>query len=381
MPIKVVVAGSTVLLTLPDALTRGEVAVVSYAKPEASALVDTLKNLALSFMGAQVSNLTGGTAGTGGTGGTGSTGASTLPKLVASSPDDGITVPKVLSVTLVANKSVTWTKVKVVGADGVVASLSGGSGTALTNPYAPTQIGPYTVTATIDDGTNKPVDVSTNFTLYSPPSSPTVVSAGTAPDVSKVSDGGVGGAIIAADGSASVSWPGTLFSERTIVTVQPLPVVDSPKGIPSITASFAFGSIAIEVTARKASNSALITHFDTPLHIEFPNGTPQGIPSYSPDGLAWRTLPLLATNSLPAGQQDGYFRDARNTVHVWTRHLTFFAILKPGPTLKLIAAPHIWAINKRRTIAFMVQSGRPVEGRAQLYVAHSKHNVTVWKSF
>ena len=110
-------------------------------------------------------------------------------------------------------------------------------------------------------------------------------------------------------------------------------------------------------------------------------GTPGGQPAYSPNGMTWVYLKPLAKNELPDGVRDGYFRDAQNTVHVWTRHLTYFAILKPGPTLKLIAAPHIWAINKRRTIAFLVQSGRPVTGVAQLYVAHSKHNVTLWKPF
>jgi hypothetical protein len=386
VPVKVVVSGRTVLLTLPEGkgLVSGESAVVSYAEPDASALVDTITpaaNRALSFMGAQVVNLTGGTAAVASRA-TAEALPASPPRLVSSSPDDGITVPRMLAITMLASKDVTWTNVKVLRADNTTLELPSFSGARYTAPFVPTLNGPYMVTATISDGRNAPVPVTINFSVFQPPAVPSEASAGTAPQVSKVSQGGAGGAIVASDGSASVSWPGTLFKSKTIVTVEPLPVVASPKGVRSITANFAVGSIAISVIARDpAKSDALITEFDTPIHLEFPNGTPLGIPSYSQNGLLWIALPKLEKNELPAGQKDGYFRDANNTVHIWTRHLTYFAILKAGDLLKVTAAPHIWAINKRRTIAFMVQSGRKatLTAQPQLYVKGSKSHVTLWK--
>jgi hypothetical protein len=68
-----------------------------------------------------------------------------------------------------------------------------------------------------------------------------------------------------------------------------------------------------------------VTEFEAPIEIEFsnPSGTP-AIPSHSSDGTAWETISPLG-GPLDAGQA-GFTRSG-SSVHVWTRHLTYFGLM------------------------------------------------------
>ena len=46
-----------------------------------------------------------------------------------------------------------------------------------------------------------------------------------------------------------------------------------------------------------------------------------GIPVYSPDGLNWVELPLLASPNLPEGQEMGFFRYDDGTIVILTRKI------------------------------------------------------------
>ena len=71
-----------------------------------------------------------------------------------------------------------------------------------------------------------------------------------------------------------------------------------------------------------------MTQFAAPITITIANasGSPV-VPALSQDGTTWRSLPLLFNGVLPAGQPDGFYRDGGG-VHVVTRHLTYFALLR-----------------------------------------------------
>jgi hypothetical protein len=63
--------------------------------------------------------------------------------------------------------------------------------------------------------------------------------------------------------------------------------------------------------------------------IRFPHATAGSRALTSQDGTTWREIPQLPTLSLPAGQTDGWFADSDGTIHVLTRHLTFYALVGP----------------------------------------------------
>ena len=86
------------------------------------------------------------------------------------------------------------------------------------------------------------------------------------------------------------------------------------------------GTQIVDVTARWALAGTYVTEFDAPIEIVFsnPSGSP-AVPAHSPDASNWRSIPPFG-GSLPASQRDG-FTLSGSDVHVWTRHLTYFALL------------------------------------------------------
>jgi hypothetical protein len=76
------------------------------------------------------------------------------------------------------------------------------------------------------------------------------------------------------------------------------------------------------------SSTGPVTNLQAPMKIHI--GASQGnfVPAYSQDGTSWKTIPRLSSPELPAGQSDGYFVNADGSVDIYTRHLTFFGLLK-----------------------------------------------------
>ncbi|HUP31656.1 MAG TPA: PASTA domain-containing protein, partial [Gaiellaceae bacterium] len=88
------------------------------------------------------------------------------------------------------------------------------------------------------------------------------------------------------------------------------------------------GTQMVEVTANWALAGTPVTEFQAPIDIVIPN--PSGevvVPAISQDGSTWRVLSQVS-GSLPAGQADGWYRDGSGAVHILTRHLAWFALLR-----------------------------------------------------
>jgi len=64
-----------------------------------------------------------------------------------------------------------------------------------------------------------------------------------------------------------------------------------------------------------------LTTVSTPIAVTIPASAGIGIPVYSPDGLTWLELPLLAGPTLPDGQDMGYFRYDDGTIVILTRKI------------------------------------------------------------
>lgn len=179
----------------------------------------------------------------------------------------------------------------------------------------------FTVTATNSVGTGAAsaesasvVPSSGACSTISTSSSATAHSAGT---ISLPAPSGALGAPI-------VTWTSSTFSSD--VSVAAVAQAATTGGVPPALNGFSVGSVAVNVTV--SSGGAALHAFDDPIEIAFPGAAAGLAPGYSSDdGATWTAIPLLSGTTLPAGQQDGYYRDAAGTVHILSRHATYFGLI------------------------------------------------------
>ena len=106
---------------------------------------------------------------------------------------------------------------------------------------------------------------------------------------------------------------------------------------PTVTpAAVTSGYTSIEIVATTVSTGADLTKFAVPLEIRIPRPASDGIPAFSMDeGQTWHQLALLASDSLPANLDEGYFVNADGSYTLLTRHLTIFGVRKPTPVVEI----------------------------------------------
>lgn len=133
--------------------------------------------------------------------------------------------------------------------------------------------------------------------------------------------GGPSGSALTTSGSGSVavnggswwmSWGAGTFAPG--VTVNVMQTTNTGGG-----GGFALGDQVLSVSATGPLSGIL--------RLRFPPWS-VGLPVYSADGVSWRTIPRLSSPSLPDGQQDGYYVNPDGTIDVYTRHLSFFGVLR-----------------------------------------------------
>ncbi len=116
----------------------------------------------------------------------------------------------------------------------------------------------------------------------------------------------------------TTTWdPGT-FTEPVTVTATPRP--PTPGG-------FAVGSTIIQLTVTDAAGNP-VTQFAKPLKLRISASEAGHVPAYSQDGTTWRPIPRLTSLPLPPTQDDGYFVNTDGSIDIYTRHATFFGLLK-----------------------------------------------------
>jgi uncharacterized repeat protein (TIGR02059 family) len=250
------------------------------------------------------------------------------PQLVGAIPNDGTTVTSLPIVTLVASADVTWSGMTLTydaqtgGTVPAVSTLPGGSGRTLTLTLNATTPGVYTVSGTMSNGTGS-TTFDTHFSVYvtpapgGPPSDPPPSSVNVVP--------GTAGVLTAAGGLQSVTWTTQSWpADAAELHVDPAPVTASTGG-------FSVGGTTLDVQL-VTSGGARIHALPAAIEIDFDTADGELVPATSEDGIGWRALPVLDDHLLPATMQDGYWRqtlaDGTFRIHIYTRHLTLFALLK-----------------------------------------------------
>jgi hypothetical protein len=195
-------------------------------------------------------------------------------------------------------------------------SRSAPSGNQLTFATCSVADGLHVLSAELEDATGTRVPFRVAVTVESTPSADP-------PPVERS---------ITAGGDWTLAVPGGLVTVRMPQSAWPTPPtpqdfilvlrVDAGPGGVGVSP----GTQVVDVTARWALAGTYVTEFNAPIEIVFsnPSGTAT-IPGYSPDGSTWQTIAPLS-GPLSASQREGFARSG-SSVHVWTRHLTYFGRL------------------------------------------------------
>jgi hypothetical protein len=262
------------------------------------------------------------------------------PVLTSESPADGATVQSVSSIELGADHFVDWFNMRVTAPDGSVTTLDDRQGTSQLWSFSASAQGAYTVSGTINANNGSgAVGISTHFTIFVPASSG---GGGTAPPVQATAPPTQSGALASADGSATVVWPAHAFGDAPVVVqVAPVP--------PAQVQNLPPNSVVVNVSATTMTGAA-VTALGGVVEIQFPNVPPGVAPLVSQDNATWRPVPELTSPQLPEGQADGFFRDSAKTIHLFTRHLTYFALALQTAQSKLaiqvVAPVRVWTTGR-----------------------------------
>ncbi len=328
------ITGNVLTLTLAQAVASSDTVAVSYAVPALNALHDASANDVTPFA-VTATNQTpivvppsSGGAGAG-------------PAFVSASPQDGSTVGSVAAITLNANQSVSWTGMTVTRPDGSTTALGARTGQSETWTFATSAAGLYVVTGTLGAG-GQSQSILSHFTIWVPPATSPSGNEAAAPPVQKNAVPQLADSLEAADGNTLFSWPADTFGDAVVIQIAPT-TPSAVTGIPG-------GSTVVDVTAFMRSNHAPVTNLGQVADIQFQHAPAGSAPVTSQDAKSWRAITQLPTFNLPDGQTDGWFRDSDGTVHVLTRHLTFYALVThPSATklaLRILTARRLWIDNR-----------------------------------
>jgi hypothetical protein len=150
------------------------------------------------------------------------------------------------------------------------------------------------------------------------------------------------GELTSADARTSVVWPAGVFGDAVVLEIDP---VD-----PSEVSNLPADATVVDVTAWERGTRTPVRNLRGVLDIRFPNADASSHALTSQDGKSWRDVLQLATLNLPDGQADGWFRDSDGTVHVLTRHLTYFALVgqqvSTTLTMRIVTVRRLWIAQR-----------------------------------
>ena len=238
----------------------------------------------------------------------------TAPELSASVPADGSVSTSASQIVLTASEPVTSPGALLDGTAAPAPTVSGNDLTFATGALAD---GLHVLEGDLVDASGNRTPFRVAVTIESSPSADP-------PPVERS---------VTASGDWTLTVPGGLVTVRMPQSAWPTPPTPSdyilvlrvdagPGG-----GGFAPGTQIVDVTARWAVAGTYVTEFNAPIEIVFsnPSGGP-AVPATRRTAAAWTTIPPIG-GPLAASQRDGFTRSGSD-VHVWTRHLTYFGLLR-----------------------------------------------------
>jgi hypothetical protein len=234
----------------------------------------------------------------------------TAPRVVSSSPADGSSVGSASAISLVTSEPATPVGVTLDGGATVAPVISG---TQIDYNTGALAAGPHTLAGELQDPSGKRSPFSVHFTV------------GSTGYVEKNTSSSAPTTATSSDGFGSATVPaGAWSSSGGDWLVIRIAAAAAPTGL---TNGFGPGPETLDVSAYWALSGAQVHEFAQPIETVI-HSTAGGLVPATYDGSAWRVIHRVPTGgTLPAGWADGFFR-ASDGVHILTRHLSLFALLK-----------------------------------------------------
>jgi hypothetical protein len=238
----------------------------------------------------------------------------TPPQIVSTSPAEGATIGSANAISFDTNEAVTPVGVTLDGGATVAPVVSG---THVDYNTGALGLGPHTLAGELQDAAGKKTPFRIHFSIYT---------SGTAPYVEKNTSRSASTTLDSTDHFGSVTMPSGAWpasgNDWIVVRIAPTPAPTA------LTNGFGPGSEVVDVSARWALTGVQLHQFSQPLDILIRSSQSGGLVPATYDGTAWRVIHRVPTaGSLPSGWDDGFYTDGSG-VHVLTRHLSLFGLLK-----------------------------------------------------
>ena len=239
----------------------------------------------------------------------------TAPRVVSSTPAEGLTLSAASGIELVTSEPATPVGVTLDGNATVVPVVNG---TSISYGTGPLGTGPHTLAGELQDSAGKRTPFRAHFTVWAG-------SGSVAPYVEKNTSANASTTVDSADGFAAASMPTGAWSNAgadwVVMRIAPMA---APTGLAN---GFAAGPEALDVTARWALANTEVHQFSQPVGILI-RSTEKGLVPATFENGSWRVLFRVPTpGTLPTGWNDGFYTDAAG-FHVLTKHLSVFALLR-----------------------------------------------------
>jgi len=239
----------------------------------------------------------------------------TAPTVSSSAPDDGSLEPAAGTLTIGASENVAG--IANATLDGVAAPAPVVAGATVTYTSAFGD-GPHTLAGELEDLAGNRTPILIHFTVWN-------LAAADYPWVEKNSFATAAMTLAATNGNAAFSvpagaWSGAPAGDWLVVRVDPRPPA-------TVSGGFETAGDIYDVTAYWALDGSAVHTFNKALDLTIANGAGTIVPATFESG-SWRAIaPIPSGQTLPGGWQDGFYRSGSD-VHILTKHLSSFSLLK-----------------------------------------------------
>ncbi|HEX3256840.1 MAG TPA: Ig-like domain-containing protein, partial [Gaiellaceae bacterium] len=237
----------------------------------------------------------------------------TAPTLSSSTPSDGSKVAAAGSLAVTANEDLANVFGSQIDGNPAGGAVSGSTVT-FTQAFAD---GPHTLSGELQDLAGNRTPIRVHFTVWN-------ATGGDYPYIEKNSFAAAAMTLAATNGVGQLTvpagaWSGAPAGDWLVARVDPRPAG-------AVTTGFQANGDIYEVSAYWALSGGAVPSFDEPLDLTLTNGTGTVVPA-ALSGSSWLPVALLSGATLPAGMQQGFYKDG-DTVHLLTRSAGTFTLLK-----------------------------------------------------
>jgi hypothetical protein len=238
----------------------------------------------------------------------------TAPALVSSSPADGELVATAGSLAVTANENLSGIANAELDGSAAPAPVVAGPTVTYTVAFAD---GPHTLTGDLVDAAGNSRTIEIHFTAWA-------LAAADYPWIEKNSFPSSSMSLTATNGEGVISvpagaWSGAPAGDWLVVRIDPRPAA-------AVGSGFETAGDIYDVTAHWALADTAVHTFSKALNLTLP-GAGTVVPATF-EGGAWRTIERIPSGtSLPSGWTDGFYKSG-SAVHILTKHLSTFSLLK-----------------------------------------------------